>query len=226
MGSWMILEAYNDRYYTTGVTFQVENQPTETTVLGGGVDVGRPAHPRASPAGWTGACKPYEPGTNGGIVGTVFYDTTRNELDARLRRRPSPGRRAFPGLTMNLYATVRVHCRPDSAIPPALARVDPDGALTKGPLLNTTITETWVQPVDCQARDVDGNPVDQIRAAPARHRQRDCLEGPLMGTAVRVRLRHAGRQLRLCRDPDRPGTGQPAAGRPCHSRRATTWSKS
>jgi hypothetical protein len=40
MGSWMVLEAYNDRYYTTGITYQVDNQLAPTTVLGAGVDVG------------------------------------------------------------------------------------------------------------------------------------------------------------------------------------------
>ena len=24
---WLVLEAYNDRYYTTGVTYQADNQP-------------------------------------------------------------------------------------------------------------------------------------------------------------------------------------------------------
>ncbi len=80
MGSWMILEAYSDRYYTTGVTYQVENQPDATTVLGAGVDVGiLPILGQGGRLDW--GVQPYAPGTNGGIVGTVFYDTTRNELD-------------------------------------------------------------------------------------------------------------------------------------------------
>ena len=37
---WLVVEAYSDLYYTTGVTWQADNQPTETTVLGAGVDVG------------------------------------------------------------------------------------------------------------------------------------------------------------------------------------------
>ena len=39
MTQWLVLEAYNDLYYTTGVTYQADNQPTPTTVLGAGVDV-------------------------------------------------------------------------------------------------------------------------------------------------------------------------------------------
>ena len=39
MTQWLVMEAYNDLYYTTGVTYQADNQPTPTTVLGAGVDV-------------------------------------------------------------------------------------------------------------------------------------------------------------------------------------------
>ena len=39
MTQWLVMEAYSDLYYTTGVTYQADNQPTPTTVLGAGVDV-------------------------------------------------------------------------------------------------------------------------------------------------------------------------------------------
>ncbi len=49
--------------------------------------------------------KAYAPGTNGGIVGTVSYDTTRNELDPAYAAiedwQPS-----ISGLTVDLYAPV------------------------------------------------------------------------------------------------------------------------
>ena len=38
-GEWYVLEAYSDSYYTTGVTYQTDNQPHPTTVKGAGVDV-------------------------------------------------------------------------------------------------------------------------------------------------------------------------------------------
>ena len=93
MTQWLVMEAYSDLFYTTGYTFQSDNQPTPTTVLGAGVDVsvlpiiglggrldwGVHAY---DPAGITGGVDP----RNGGIVGTVSYDTTRNELDPALRR--------------------------------------------------------------------------------------------------------------------------------------------
>lgn len=180
MGSWMILEAYNDRYFTTGVTYQVENQPAETTVLGAGVDVGfLPMLGQAGRLDW--GVQPYAPGTNGGIVGTVFYDTTRNELDARYQAVEgwAPG---IPGLRVNVWESLR---NPDGSFV-----VDPaTGAYAKGKLLNSALTETWEQPVDCQAYDVNGAPlvhgylggVLQNVLAPASGGYR-CLEGPIMGT--------------------------------------------
>ncbi len=38
-GEWLVEEAYNDSYYTTGITYQADNQPKPTTVKGAGVDV-------------------------------------------------------------------------------------------------------------------------------------------------------------------------------------------
>jgi hypothetical protein len=105
MGSWMVLEAYNDRYYTTGITYQVENQPTPTTVLGDGVDVGvLPILGQAGRLDW--GVHDYETATNGGIVGSVFYEVTRNEFDPQYEA-VEPWSVGIPGLTMKLYATVR-----------------------------------------------------------------------------------------------------------------------
>ncbi|HEM60860.1 MAG TPA: hypothetical protein ENO24_01075, partial [Chloroflexi bacterium] len=137
MNSWMVLEAYNDRYYTTGVTYQVENQPSPTTVLGAGVDVGfLPVLGQSARLDW--GVHPYEPGTNGGIAGSVFYDTTRNELDPRYQA-VEPWAPGIPNLTMNLYATVPCGTNPgtecDAAGDYELA---PDGSYAKGELLNTT----------------------------------------------------------------------------------------
>ncbi|NUQ84072.1 MAG: DUF11 domain-containing protein [Anaerolineales bacterium] len=113
MGSWMILEAYHDRYYTTGVTYQVENQPEETTVLGAGVDVGvLPILGQGGRLDW--GVRPYAPGTNGGIVGTVFYDVTRNELDAQYQAVEgwAPG---IPGLLVTVSKPV--YCPFDDVTP-------------------------------------------------------------------------------------------------------------
>ncbi len=190
MGSWMVLEAYNDRFYTTGITYQVENQPRPTTILGDGVDVGvLPILGQSGRLDW--GVHAYESETNGGIVGSVFYETTRNEFNQQYEAiEPwSPG---VPGLTMNLYATVPCPANGTVACDPTgMVRINGDGSVTKGALLNTTTTEVWQQPINCTARDANGNPLlsladdpinfvhDVLPPSTGGYR---CLEGPLMGT--------------------------------------------
>ena len=115
MTQWLVMEAYDDLHYSTGVTYQADNQPTPTTVLGAGVDVS--VHPIIGLSGrmdWgkhtydaTGA-NGVDP-RNGGIVGTVSYDTTRNELDPRYAA-VEDWQPSIPNLTMLLYAPVA--CEP------------------------------------------------------------------------------------------------------------------
>ena len=188
MTQWLVQEAYSDLYYTTGVTFQADNQPTPTTVLGAGVDVsmlliinlgGRldwAVHAYA-PTGGNGI----DP-QNGGIVGTVSYDTTRNELDPRYAAVEDwqPG---VPNLPIFLYAPVP--CGTHANAPcDASGRyeLDADGAFTKGTLLNSYVTENWERPKNCVARDVDGNPLHlgSDEAVLPQTANADCLEGPLM----------------------------------------------
>ena len=80
LGKWLVLEAFNTRYKTTGVTYKGENETKATTKLGSLVDIDfLPIIGLGGEINW--GVQPYDPGTNGGIVGTVTYDTTRNELD-------------------------------------------------------------------------------------------------------------------------------------------------
>ncbi len=193
MTQWLVMEAYSDLFYTTGYTYQSDNQPTPTTILGAGVDVsvlpiiglggrldwGVHAY---DPAGVTGGVDP----RNGGIVGTVSYDTTRNELDPRYAAVEDwqPG---VPGLTVDLYSPVA--CGTNAGNPcdeTERYELDADGSLLKGQQLNTYVTETWQRPGlnddgACVPRNVDGDrlayPADQQVTAS----DTDCLEGPLMG---------------------------------------------
>lgn len=191
MGSWMVLEAYNDRYYTTGVTYQVDNQLEPTTVLGAGVDVGvlpilgQPAH-----LDW--GIQPYDPGTNGGIVGTVFYDTTRNELDPRYQA-VEPWAAGIPNMIMNLWAPVVCGTTGAACDPLGMYELAIDGSYAMGVLLNTTATETWEQPAGCTARDANGVPLPfgsgnqevlPTDGAGGQDTTARCLEAPLMGTQL------------------------------------------
>ena len=129
MGSWMILEAYSDRYYTTGITYQVENQPDETTVLGAGVDVGiLPILGQAGRLDW--GVRPYDPGTNGGIVGTVFYDVTRNELDPQYQA-VEPWAAGIPGLLVTLSKPVWCGTTSAPCDPTETFELAPDGSIAK-----------------------------------------------------------------------------------------------
>ena len=116
---WLVLEAYDDRYYTTGVTYQADNQPAPTTVLGAGVDVSvLPIIGLSGTLDWgvhfydAAGSNGIDP-QNGGIVGSVSYDTTRNELDPRYAAAEDwqPG---VSGLPVDLYAPVPVpgRCKP------------------------------------------------------------------------------------------------------------------
>ncbi|MEZ4656136.1 MAG: SdrD B-like domain-containing protein [Caldilineaceae bacterium] len=114
LGQWVVTQGYWEQFYTVGVTYQTENQPTETTVManGGFVDVSSfnlighqtrmdwavhayeaPNHPELGPA-------------IGGIVGEVLATTTRNELDARFAAAESyePG---LPDATVHMYWPVQ-----------------------------------------------------------------------------------------------------------------------
>lgn len=183
LGSWMVLEAYSDRYYTTGVSYKVENQPDWTTVLGSGVDVGvLPILGHSGQLDW--GVRPYDPTgatgpRNGGIVGTVSYDVTRNELDPRFAvvEDWQPG---IPGITMQVWTSVACGTNPGSPCDSmGMYELDADGAYKKGLLINEAVTESWEQPIDCTPRDADGNPVQQL-AFPTAPGKR-CLEAPMMG---------------------------------------------
>jgi uncharacterized repeat protein (TIGR01451 family) len=192
---WIILEAYDDRYYTTGVTYQADNQPVPTTDLGSGVDVSLlPIIGLSGTIDW--GVHAYDPTgangvdpQNGGIVGSISYDTTRNELDPQyaVAEDWQPG---VQGITVELHAPVPCLTNPGT---PCDARGDyelnPDGSYAQGKLLNTYVSETWEKPTGCIARDVDGNelmnPADQqvLPVAAGGHQDpgAPCLEGPLMG---------------------------------------------
>ena len=204
MTQYLVMEAYDDLHYTTGVTYQADNQPDPTTLLGPGVDVS--VHPIIGLSGRLDWGKHAYDATgrngidprNGGIVGTVSYDTTRNELDPRYAA-VEDWQPSISDLTVNLYL-------PAPAILPCVrlladgsnasaATCDASGryaldkspanlnAIKRGALLNTYVTETWQRPNGCVARGADGTPLihgtdEQVLPLDDN---KECIEAPLTG---------------------------------------------
>ncbi|MEP7295978.1 MAG: SdrD B-like domain-containing protein, partial [Burkholderiales bacterium] len=201
MTQFLVMEAYDDLHYTTGITYQADNQNTPTTLLGAGVDVS--VHPIIGLGGtmdWgkhnydaTGATGGVDP-RNGGIVGTVSYDTTRNELDPRYAAvedwqpsisdlvvklyKPAPSAAGCVRQNVTTIANGTATC--DSTGRYAVA---PNGNIVKGQLLNTYLSETWKRPNGCVARGLDGTPYvhgTDEQVLPTDD-SKECIEAPLMG---------------------------------------------
>ncbi len=206
LGQWVVAQVYDERFYTVGVTYQTENQPSETTVManGGFVDVSTfnlvGLQTRLDWALHRYETDPSLGPTNGGIVGTVWYAATRNEIDARFAVN-EPYEAGIPNIPVHLYAPVP--CDPAAPPPAGTACADTDtpvgtasylminnplnpqnGAYVKGnELAAPYLTETWKRPVNCTARDVNGNQVvEQVLPPPTGGH--DCLEAFLMSNQV------------------------------------------
>ena len=194
LGEWNVMEAYNDSFYTTGITYQADNQPTPTTIKGAGVDLSvLPVIGLSATVDWgvhnydaTGR-NGIDP-RNGGIVGTVSYDTTRNELNPQyaVSEDWQPG---VPDLPVELNATIDCNTNPGVACD-ADGRFElaPDGSLAKGKLLNTYVTENWTRPTGCVARDVDGVPlmhgVDENVLTPDQATSGECISAFLQSVQI------------------------------------------
>ena len=116
---------------------------------------------------------------NGGIVGSISYDTTRNELDPQYAAAEDwqPG---VPNIPVKLYATVP--CPGDGSQPCDPTErfvVDADGSVKQGKLLNSYLSEHWSRPTGCTARDVDGkvfeHPADEDVLVPNQSTDGECL---------------------------------------------------
>ena len=181
LGQHVVMQVYNDLYKTTGVTYQTDNQPEETTVTGPGVDISVfGLVGLSSRVDW--GVKPYAAGENGGIVSTVYYATTRNELDARFSA-VEDYEAGISGLKVDLYAPVPDYqANPVQNQPDGWAR-NPDGSYQFGPLLNQYTTEQYHRPKNCTARGVDGI-VLTAPFLPAPTAGGDCIEAFMMSNQV------------------------------------------
>ncbi|MGW6194655.1 hypothetical protein ACWF0M_00775 [Kribbella sp. NPDC055110] len=200
LGKWLVLEAFNTRYKTTGITYQGANEPKATTQLGSLVDLNfLPIIGLRGRIDW--GVQPYDPGTNGGIVGTVTYDTTRNELDPAMAA-TEPYQPGIPGIPVRLYlpkactdTTPAELCRQGYETEPkqisdgngGLVDNPKYGAFVKGPEVQDAYTsEEWAPPRGCTARMYNGQVLTDQQALPAfgTAENRLCVESPMMGVAV------------------------------------------
>jgi hypothetical protein len=174
MSKWLVLEAFNTRFKTTGITYQADNQPTATTMLGAAVDLNfLPIIGLSGTVDW--GVKPFAAGETGGIAGTVTYDTTRNELNAANSATESyqPG---IPNIPVHLYPVVR-------DLNTGEPMKEADGSLMRGPELNSYTSEQWHAGRGCTARLFDGRPLTDQQALPDFGPQANqaCVEAPMMG---------------------------------------------
>jgi hypothetical protein len=179
LSKWLVLEAFDTRYESTGVTVRADNDPTPLTFTGNAVDISvLPVLGLGGTIDW--AVQRYKPKTNGGIVGTISYDTTRNELNPA-DSVTEPYQPGIPGIPVKLYAVER-DVNGDILL-------GPDGQPVKGPLLNTTVSEEFEPPRGCTARMWDGTPLNPSRqlALPQFGPDADktCVEAPMMGWQAR-----------------------------------------
>ncbi|MEP7332471.1 MAG: SdrD B-like domain-containing protein [Terracoccus sp.] len=186
LGKFLVLEAFNTRYQTTGVTYYGDNEATTpTTKLGGLVDFDFLAIiGLGGTVDW--GVQPFAAGTNGGIAGTVTYDTTRNELDPAdaVTESYQPG---IPNIPVDLYQPVS--CTPVSTSTCNKAGYEVDtttGALVKGLLLNSYTTESWNAPKGCTAKLYNGKPLTDQQALPEQGAAANntCVEAPMAGVAM------------------------------------------
>ncbi len=221
LSKWLVLEAFNTRYRTTGVTYQADNEDAPTTILGGLVDINfLPVIGLSGRIDW--GVEPYATNENGGIAATVSYDTTRNELDPAdaVSEAYQPG---IPDVNVHVYASVPCaattaedkanSCRQGKAIvpmsvpnpaydastnpgvPQTIPNPDPErGALVKGPEVQDKYTsEEWAPPRGCTARQWDGTELTDQLALPESgpDGQQPLRRGPDDGGAGRRVRQHA-----------------------------------
>jgi uncharacterized repeat protein (TIGR01451 family) len=184
-GIFEILEFYNQRYKTTGVTFQADNDPQEHTTLTGAVDISLLPIIGLNAKVDIGVL-PYDSdhGDNGGMVATVVYDLTRNELQTRyeVTEDYEPG---IPNIPVRAYKPV-----PDGT---GGFLTNADGSYQTQALTDTEVdtheylSEGYERPASCVPRDANGNPTTGEDAVPITYAGRnpgDCIESTMQGTTL------------------------------------------
>ncbi len=182
---YLVVEMFDPRFRSTGITYQADNGP-EVTLPGAAVDINAlPVIGLSGRIDW--GIKPYAPGTNGGIVGTISYDTTRNELD------PSKGvaeayQPGIPDIPVHVYSP-----------PTKVTNTDGSVTYTRGyELTDPYMSEKWKLPTvskpgitGCSFYDVNGDPIPgygspdaAAKGVLANTNPGPCIEAPFMSTQI------------------------------------------
>ena len=227
LNQFLIVEAYNPRFKNTGASYVTDNDPVQHTIhssqvdynflpvigLSAKMDFGVQAYGTGTDY-WSGdPTTPVAKYENGGIVGTVTYDVTRNEVDPAysVQEDYQPG---IAGISMQLWKTKRTNGKLDTTATGAIAQygVDANGVECKradsdrGTNAVTTtqtckphdyyVTEKWNRPTGCTALDVNGNELQGEMALPAHKAkanvdwthtdptQPECIEAPMSGFQI------------------------------------------
>ncbi|MEI8239726.1 MAG: hypothetical protein WCI22_09915, partial [Actinomycetota bacterium] len=225
LGQFLIFEAYNPRFKNTGFTYQADNDHVEHTVLtsqvdynflpiiglSGRIDVGVQAYGTGTDY-WSGdGATPASKNENGGIVGTVSYDVTRNEFNPAysLAEDYQPG---VAGIPVQLWKPVigtdgKPVLNGDGSL--AQQGMSAAGVCTRLETLRGTnavldptqtckpfdyyVSEHWTRPTGCQALDLAGHPLTgefvnpKVNVADDSHtsdKNGDCVESPMNGFQI------------------------------------------
>ncbi len=180
LSRWYVLEAFHTGYKSTGITIQADNDPQERTYLGTAVDLNvLPVIGLRGRIDW--GVQRYDGAENGGIVGTISYDTTRNETDPQdaLSESYQPG---IPNIPVDLYAAQ--HDENGDVVYNGDGSVAVETGAGGQPLkLSETVTsEQWDQSRGCSARMHNGDELtDQLALPPAGDEGELCVEAPMLG---------------------------------------------
>jgi uncharacterized repeat protein (TIGR01451 family) len=200
LGQYLIIEGYNPRYKNTGYTYTSDNDPIPHTVstaqvdiafnpvigLSGRIDWGVQAYGTGTDY-WSGdGVTPAPKNENGGIVGTVTYDVTRNEFDPAFSAQEDyqPG---VSGISMQLWKThkadgIHADTYPETGAvqqwgitAAGLECMRDDTSRGSNAVMDASqpckpydyyVTESFQRPVGCKALDVNGNHLEGELALP------------------------------------------------------------
>ena len=206
---WTVMEAYSDSFYTTGVTYQADNQPTPTTVKGAGVDVSTLQHHRPrrhhdwgvhayDTTGATASTRATAASSARSATTPPATSSTPGTPPRRTGSRASPTSRSSSTTPSTAAPTPA-----PPATPTSTTSSRPTASYKKGKLLNTYLSENWERPTGCTARDLDGGAlvhgVDEDVLALDQETDGVCI--PAFSQSVQFgtyagRPGHPGRQLR------------------------------